>query len=265
MSNVNTVLAAVMSAGVSALAAAVKTSHKLDGQIYGSAVTVAAVAAYRIGKAWNLGETAEVKETKFANAKREFLNHYVAEGNPLFRDSDSLKEFQAIKRNKDAAKTGPLVRAYLAAAKAAGYSKQEHAIAEVGRYAKKVVDDMAKNHADFMKEVGRKENVAEILKVFGEFVAVNYGTTIYALAAYFKTEPKAKDEGATDVMEKAVTKLLEITSVEELAAMIKRLQSRKDELEGASIAAAAIVNAGRAAETPDTSSDAPAEADRIAA
>jgi hypothetical protein len=265
MSNtVNTVLAAVMSAGVSALAAAVRTSHKLDGQIYGSAVTVAAVAAYRIGKAWNAGDLADVKETKFANAKREFLNHYVAEGNAVFRDSESLKEFQSVKRNKDAAKVGPLVRAYFAAAKAAGFSKQEHAIAEVGRYSKKIVDDMAANHADFMKSLGLKENVAEILKVFGEFVATNYGTTVYALQAYFKTEPKAKDKGApVDVMEASVTKLLEITSVEELAAMIKRLQARKDELEGASIAALALVNAGVAAETPDTAGE--VEADRLAA
>ncbi|TXM69678.1 hypothetical protein [Methylobacterium sp. WL120] len=264
MSNVNTVLAAVMSAGVSALAAAVKTSHKLDGQIYGSAVTVSAIAAYRIGKAWNLGEEAEVKETKFANAKREFINHFVAEGNALYRDSESLKEFQSIKRNRDAAKVGPLVRAYFAAAKAAGFSKQEHAIAEVGRYAKKIVDDMAKNHAGFMKTLGAKENVAEILKVFGEFVAENYGTTIYALAAYFKADPKAKEDGASDPMEKATLKLLEITSVEELAATIKRLQGRLDELSNG-VAAAIVASDAHAAQNAGRASEVEPEAERIAA
>jgi hypothetical protein len=271
MSNVNSVLVAVMSAGVTALAAAVKTSHKLDGQIYGSAATISAVAAYRIGKAWNLGETADVKETKFSNAMREFQNHYIAAGNAVWRDSDELPEFKAVTREANRKEVnkielGNKVRAYEAAVKAAKLTKKEHAIAEVQRFAKKIVDHAATNHADFLKELGRKENVAEIIQVWSEFVAKEYGTTVYALAANFKAPAKTKPPGeAVDVMESAVTKLLELTSVEELAAMIKRLQARKDELEGASIAALAIVNAGKAAETADTAGDAPAELEQIAA
>jgi hypothetical protein len=275
MSNVNSVLVAIMNAGVTDLAKAVKTSRTLDGLIYSSAAMISAVAAYRIGRAWNLGETAEVKETKFSNALTEFQMHYITAGNPVWRESEDLPEFKAVAREAgrkevDKIKLGAAVRAYAAACKAAKLTKKEHAIAEVQRFAKKIVDDAAANHAGFMKEIAAKENVQEILEVWKEFVAKHYGTSIYSLAAYFKAPAKVKAPGApVDIMSESIDNLLKLTSVEEIAAMIKKLQARKDELEAASIAAIAAseehakANAGRDAETSDETV-AP-EAERIAA
>jgi hypothetical protein len=243
MSNVNATLSAIVSAGVSALAAAVKTSHKLDGEIYGSALTVAAVAAYRMGREWAKGETAEEKVNKFPNAFAEFQNHYIAAGNAVFRDSEDLQEFRNIKsaiRKKEAV-GGPLVRAYTAAAKAAGLTKKEHAIAEVSRFAKKIFEDVRVNHAGLVRDMAASEDVAAVLTMWETHCKSTYGATVYALKAYFQAE-KGDGEKA-DPIKAAVKKLTELTDVAELTAIIAALQSRADELTSVSVAALTAVKA----------------------
>lgn len=251
MSNVNATLTAIISAGVTGLAAAVKTSHKLDGEIYGSALTVAAVAAYRMGREWSKGETAEEKVNKFPNAFAEFQNHYIAAGNAVFRDSDELQEFRNIKsaiRKKEAV-GGPLVRAYTAAAKAAGLTKKEHAIAEVSRHAKKIFEDVRVNHPGLVRDMAASEDVAAVLTMWEQHCKSTYGATVYALKAYFATEKDGAEKA--DPIKAAVKKLTELTDVAELTAIIKALQERADELTSVSVASLAAVGAKPAAAPAD--------------
>jgi hypothetical protein len=223
----------LMSSTVAALAGAVKTSHKLDGEIYGSSLMVAVIAAYRMGREWAKGETAEEKVNKFPNAYAEFENHYIAAGNAVYRDSDELQEFRNIKsaiRKKESV-GGPLVRAYKAAAKAAGLTKKEHAIAEVSRFAKKIFEDVRVNHPGLVRDMAASEDTAVILKMWQDHCATTYGATVYALKAYFTAE-KADGEKA-DPIKAAEKKLADLTDVAELTAIIARLQARADELTGA--------------------------------
>lgn len=245
MAIVSATLSALISTGVAGLADAVKTSHKLDGQIYGSALTVLAVAAFRTGKSWQQGEAADVKDQKFNNAALEFENHYISAGHHVYRDSEALPEFKNIKSalRKGETVTGPVVRAYRAAAKAAGLTKKEHAIAEVVRFSRKMFDDMAANHAGFIRELADLEDAANVVKAIETFARDHYGATVYALRAYFQGAG-AKGE-TVDPVKKATDKLLEITDAAELAAIIAKLQARQTELSGVVTMATAKVNSGR--------------------
>lgn len=247
MSNVNSTLAALVSTGVAALAAAVKTSHKLDGEIYGSALTVSAIAAYRMGREWAKGETAEEKVNKFPNALAEFQNHYIAAGNAVFRDSKDLPEFKNIERalRRKEAVGGPLVRAYTAAAKAAGLTKKEHAIAEVSRFAKKIFEDVRVNHPGLVRDMAASEDTATVLKLWQDHCRDTYGATVYALRAFFSKDPAAAGE-KPDAIKAAEKRLADLTDAAELTAIVKRLQSRIDELTGTMSMATAAANAGTA-------------------
>jgi len=245
MAIVSATLTALINTGVAGLSEAVKTQQKLDGQIYTSILSIVAVATYRTGKSWAQGETADVKEQKFNNAALEFENHYIAAGNHVFRESEELPEFKAIKsavRKKEPV-TGAMQRMYRAAAKQAGKSKKEHAIAEVIRFSRKVVDDMATNHAGTIRELAALEDAANVVKVVTEFVRDHYGSTTYAMRAYFADGKGTK--AAVDPVAKAAATLLEITDVAELAAIIDKLNARKAELAGSITVATAAVNSGR--------------------
>jgi hypothetical protein len=253
--SMNAAQTVLLSSTVAALADAVKTSHKLDGQIYGSSLMVAAIAAYRMGREWAKGETAEEKVNKFPNAYAEFQNHYIAAGNAVFRDSEDLQEFRNIKsalRKKEAV-GGPLVRAYTAAAKAAGFTKKEHAIAEVSRFAKKIFEHVRVNHAGLVRDMAASEDTAAILKMWEEHCKSTYGATVYALRAYFSAE---KGEGEkVDPIKAATDKLLKLTDAAELTAVIKALQARADELTGAVSMALAPKPAAPAANDADQTSE----------
>jgi hypothetical protein len=231
--SMNAAQTVLMSSAVTALAGAVKTSHKLDGEIYGSALMVSVIAAYRMGREWSKGETAEEKVNKFPNAYAEFENHYIAAGNPVFRDSEDLQEFRNIKsaiRKKEAV-GGPLVRAYKAAASAAGLKKKEHAIAEVSRYAKKIFEDVRVNHPGLVRDMAASEDTAAILAMWDAHCRSTYGATVYALKAYFAKDTDGAEKA--DPIKAAVKKLTDLTDVAELTDIIRQLQARADELTGA--------------------------------
>ncbi|WP_298962273.1 hypothetical protein [uncultured Methylobacterium sp.] len=248
MAIVSTTLAALISSGVAGLADAVKTQKQLDGQIYTSVLSIVAVAAFRTGKSWGQGDTADVKDQKFNNAALEFENHYIAAGNHVFRDSEALPEFRniktALRKKQPEPITGAMIRAYKAAAKAAGLSKKEHAIAEVIRFSRKIFDDMTTNHAGAVRDLSDLEDAANVVKTVENFVRDNYGATVYALRAYFQGG-KGDGKGSADPVEKATKALLEITDVAELAAIIDKLNARKAELAGSITVATTRVNPGR--------------------
>lgn len=265
MSNLPAVLSTVLASGVSQMASAVKSQKAMEGHIYSNVLTITLIAVVRTGRAWALGDAADVSETKISSAIAEFENAYIAAGHHIFRGSEDLKEFLAVKRNKDKNLAGPLQRAYRAAAKAANMTKKEHAIAEVQNFAKKIFKDMVTNHAGTIRDLSKKENAAELVKVWQEFVELNYASTYNSLKAFFGNAPKANTGGA-DKVKAALETLVALTDHAEITAMIQRLQARADELAAAVTIATEAVNAGRDAETPDTASeDVAPEAERIAA
>lgn len=263
MSNVNSVLVALMTAGASGLAEAVKIGRKLEGEIFASAVTVSAVAAYRVGRAIVQGETAEEKERKYSNAFAEFQNHYVAQGNHVFRDSEGMQEFKNIKSALRKGETvgGPLVRAYVAACRTAKLSAKEHGIAEVQRFSKKIFDDSFANHSDTLREIANLEDLAAIVARWDRHVKENYGTTYMALKAYFSAG--AKPGAQKDKVADATKLLLDLTDVAELTAIIQKLQKRADEMSAVSVSAVAAANPGR--KTDEAAATAKPEAAKIAA
>jgi hypothetical protein len=245
IATVATTLAAIMSLGVTGLASAVKTSHKLEDEIYANAATVAAIAAYRTGAAWSRGETADEKETKFNNAYKEFENKYIAAGNHTYRDSSDLKEFQNIaatcRKRTDNVPSRAQIDAYIAASKAAGFTRKEPAIAEVSRYAKKMFEDTRANHPGVIRDMAGSTDSGVVMAKWTKHIADTYGTCMAAVRAYFKVS--GDDKAKADPIEAATEKLLGLTDATELAAIIKKLQLRADELTGSVSFATVTVNA----------------------
>lgn len=241
MSNANGTLNALMGAAALGLGQATKDGKKLETSIYSCTLLVSSVAAFRIGMAIKNGATAEEKEKKWSNAYAEFQKHLIASGVPVFRESEGLDEFKAIEKTlrKKETVNGVQVNGYIGRCKELKLTKKEHAPAEVQSLSKKLFEDVKDNHPEMLTKLAGLDSMAEIAKVWAEFIGDNYPSTYYSLKAALNGGGTGKGQTEEQKIKKAVDMLADLTDADMLTDIVKRLQSRIDEMTAASIEALA--------------------------
>jgi hypothetical protein len=269
----NGILLALMSAASQGLGEASEKGKKLETAIYSSTLLVSSIAAYRVGRAIAQGATAEEKEKKWSNAFTEFQKHFIAEGNNVWRDSEELPEFKAIKttiRKKEPV-NGTQVNGYIGRCRELKLTKKEHGIAEVQSLSKKLFTDVQDNHAHILTELAALDSLAAVAKRWQEFVEANYPTTYYSLKVALSGGGTGKGQTEAEKVKKAVDLLADLTDADQLAEIVARLQRRIDEMTEASVEAIAqmtpkaIILPGQANDEDGVPESDAAYTDRVAA